>query len=55
MNLVIKKDYNFNLKNKEYHSYENNHFILAIMRRKCKLYFASIFYVKETLLLNVNQ
>ena len=54
MNLVIKRGCNYNLKSKEYHSYENNHSIPATMERKCKLYFALIFYAKKTSLLNVS-
>ncbi len=54
MNLVIKRGCNSNLKSKEYHSYENNHSIPATMERKCKLYFALIFYAKKTSLLNVS-
>ena len=47
MNLVIKRGCNSNLKSKEYHTYENNHSIPAIMGRKCKLYFALIFMQRK--------
>ena len=55
MNIAIKKDFNYSLKNRRYHLKERFHFIQDITEKKWKRFIALIFFAKMILSSSASQ